>query len=369
MQAQLDRAIDSALEEKRIVGSVVVVAKDNKVMYSRAAGFADREAQISVKLDSIFRLASLTKPVVATIILMMQDKGLLSVSDRVHDHLPYFTPKMPDGSQPDILLSHLLTHNAGLVTDVTPLHHELAEHPLAGVNGSYRHLGLEQHLQRLAKYPLASSPGTSWDYGLSYDVLGGVIAQIHGGTLEDAVRHYITQPLNMRDTLFGVKDTQRLTKAYADAENEPELMREPHPLPHKRGHTTTFTPSRILDPNVFPAGGAGLAGTAHDFMQFLKALQWGGLISDKSMQIGLEPHIRTELLPPGHAQAYLGVTIDAPEASATPQSAGTFYWGGVFGATWFVDPVANLAVVALTNTTFEGIHGQFATDIRDAVYA
>jgi CubicO group peptidase (beta-lactamase class C family) len=368
MQGHLDRAIDAALEEKRIVGTVVLVAHKGVVSYRRAAGFADREAQKSVREDTIFRLASLTKPIIAAIILKLQDEGRLSVDGPVTNYLPYFTPKMPDGTQPVIRLRHLLTHSAGLVVDVTPTPEELTREPLLSVNGSYRHLSLEDHLRRLASRPLQSAPGTTWAYGLSYDVLGAVAAKVFGGSVEEVTRHYITEPLGMMDTMFGVRDIARLAQPYADASPEPALMGEPHSLVHQRGHTVTFTPSRILDSGVFASGGGGLAGTAGDFMRFLIGLQWGGLLKPETHAAGLVPQISAPTQTAGQGQAFLGIAIDDPAASGTPQHAGSYYWGGVFGSSWFVDPKAELAVVAVTNTAFEGLNGQFAEDIRNAVY-
>lgn len=368
MQAHLDRAIDAALDEKRIVGTVVLVARNGVISYHRAAGLADREAQKPVREDTIFRLASLTKPVMATIILKLQEEGKLSVDDPVTDYLPYFTPKMPDGTQPTILLRHLLTHSAGLVVDVTPIQEELTEEPLLGVNGSYRHLSLDDHLRRLASRPLVSAPGSAWAYGLSYDVLGAVAAKAFGGSVEDVTRYYITAPLGMVDTQFGVRDAARLAQPYADARPEPDLMGETHSVVHARGHTVTFTPSRILDSGAFASGGSGLAGTAGDFMRFLIGLQWGGLLEPETFAAGLVPQIDAPTQTAGQGQAFLGIKIDDPTPTGTPQHTGSFYWGGVFGSSWFVDPKADLAVVAVTNTAFEGLNGQFAEDIRNAVY-
>lgn len=369
MQANLDRAIDLALDEKRIVGTVVVAAKDGDIVYARAAGFADREAGIEVSRDSIFRLASLTKAVVAAIILKMQDEGLLSVEDPVTKFLPYFTPQTHDGQRPTILLRHLLLHCAGLPIDVTPTAEELASPLLQGVNGSYRHLTLTDHLKRLAARPLDILPGTAWAYGLSFDVLGAVVAEIYGGTLQEAVAHYVTAPLGMVDTLFGVRDVARLTKPYADAKPEPALMAPTHPLLHRRGHTTVFTPDRILDADVFPAGGAGLSGTADDFMAFLQAVQWGDFLAPDTLQAGVTPQKHSFVLDGGETQVYLGVSQQSESTRDAPLRAGSYSWGGVFGNSWFVDPQSGIALVALTNTAFEGLSGQFVTDLQRAVYA
>ena len=113
LRDKVDATIDAALGS-RIVGCVVLINQDGKRVYERAAGLADREAGVATGLNTIFRLASVTKPIVAATTLRMIDKGLLSLDDRVADYLPYFTPKAPDGSTPDITIRQLLQHRSGV---------------------------------------------------------------------------------------------------------------------------------------------------------------------------------------------------------------------------------------------------------------
>src|SRR5882757_10496184 len=111
MQERLDAVIDRATSEiNTIVGAVVLVAKDGQLAYSRTAGFADREAKKPMTEDAIFRLASVTKPLVAATTLALTERGQLSLDDEVATHLPYFTPKSPDGIYRPILIRHLLSH-------------------------------------------------------------------------------------------------------------------------------------------------------------------------------------------------------------------------------------------------------------------
>lgn len=373
MQERLDAAFDKALTEKRIVGGVVLVSRNGTLEYGRAAGMADRENDRLVSNDTIFRYASLTKPIIATTILAMVDEGLLGLEDPVSTILPYFTPKSPDGTQPEILIRHLLSHSAGLTGDISATPEEAESEQMKAVNGDFRLLSLDENMRRLAKMPLLYAPGTSWAYGQALDVLGAVAAQLVGGTTGDAVAKYVTGPLGMVDTLFGVTDKDRLAVAYGDDKPEPAKMSEPHKMTNAEGNITTFTPGRILDPTAYQSGGGGMAGTAPDFLKLLESLQGSGTqilsaeIVDKAIhnQIG---DVARDVFRPGQRFGFFGAIIDDPQVAQSPQSKGTYTWGGIFGGSWFVDPAEGLSVISLTNTAFEGCNGAFPDEIRDAVY-
>lgn len=373
MQERLDAAIDTALAEKRIVGAVTMVSRKGELVYSRAAGMADREAGRAVETDTIFRYASLTKPIVAATILAMVDEGLLGLEDPVSTILPYFTPKLPDGTQPEILIRHLLSHSAGLTGDISVTQEEATSEQMLGVNGDYRLLPLEVNMKRLAKLPLLYAPGTGWAYGQALDVLGAVAAQLVGGTLGDAVAKYVTGPLGMTDTMFGVTDTARLAIAYGDATPEPVKMAETHAMSTPWRDVTVFTPGRILDDRAYQSGGGGMAGTAGDFLKLLESLQGNGKqvlsaeIVDKAIhnQIG---DVARDVFRPGQRFGFLGAIIDDPKTANTPLTKGTYTWGGIFGGSWFVDPTEGLSVIGLTNTAFEGCDGDFPNELRAAIY-
>lgn len=373
MQERLDGAIDTALAEKRIVGTVTMVSRKGELVYSRAAGMADRESGRAVTTDTIFRYASLTKPIVATTILAMVDEGGLGLEDPVTNILPYFTPKLPDGTQPEILIRHLLSHSAGLTGDISVTQEEAASEQMIAVNGEYRLLPLEVNMRRLAKLPLLYAPGTGWAYGQALDVLGAIAAQLVGGTLGDAVAKYVTGPLGMTDTMFGVTDRDRLATAYGDDTPEPVKMDEPHAMANAEGNVTVFSPGRILDANAYQSGGGGMAGTAADFLRFLDSLQNGGtpILKAATVATAMQNQIgdvSRDVFRPGQRFGFFGAIIDDPETAKTPQTKGTYTWGGIFGSSWFVDPAEEICVVSLTNTAFEGCNGAFPYEIRDAIY-
>lgn len=367
----LDRALDSALAEQRIVGAVLLVTQEGEPVYQRAAGQADREAGVPVRMDTLFRYASLTKPIVSAALLALAEQGRLGVQDAVTRWLPQFRPRLGDGTQPTITLHHLLTHTAGLSYPFF----EAADGPYhrAGVDdglGYSGSLSLAENVARIASAPLLFAPGTAWAYSLALDVLGAVIESANGETLQQAVARLVTGPLGMRDTAFLCTDPARLAAAYGNAQPRPERMGERHSIP---GDPVVFYPGRALDPQALPSGGAGMVGSAHDFLLFLETVRGGGGAMLKPETAALMQRVQTgAMVPdpaaPGWGFGYGGAVVTDPAAKKTPQSAGTWYWGGAYGNDWFVDVEQAMTVVLLTNTAYEGMGGRVTTDIREAVY-
>lgn len=369
---RLDAVVDRALAERRIVGAVVLVARDGEVVYRRAAGWSDRELRMPMREDAIFRYASLTKPIVSALIVALAQDGTLNLDDPVTRWLPRFRPHLADGTRPAITLRQLLTHTAGLS-------YGFAEAP----GNAYERLGvsdgldrpglsIDKNLHRLAKAPLFYPPGQGWRYSLSLDVLGAVAAKAARKPLPELVRTRITGPLGMRDTGFAVADRGRLVAPYIDGKPEPVRMETDVRVPLWQG-AVQFSPGRVLNLASYPSGGAGMVGTAGDFLRFLETVRsgGGGLLSDDSAQAMMRDHVgaQAQTRGPGWGFGYGGAVLDDPAAAQVPHGKGTFAWGGVYGHSWFVDPQQRLTVIALTNTAMEGMSGAFPTEIRDAVYA
>lgn len=354
----VDAVIDAALDS-RIVGCVVLVRRGGRLVYSRAAGFADREQDMTAKDDTIFRLASCTKPIVAATALRMADLGLLSLDDTVAATLPYFTPQAPDGSTPDITIRHLLTHTSGLSYDNIPADVSRGSDP-ADL------MPLTENLRRLARGTLAFSPGTAWQYGMSIDVLGGVLAAINKSDLEGVVAEYVTGPLHMEDTHFVVTDKARLAHPYGDGKPRPFRMAQPQGIENEPGVVRYFSPRRIFQRDAPQSGGSGMAGTAGDFMKFLEALR-GGFLKPATREAAFANQIGSiERSEAGQRFGFLGAVIDDAQTSGWPL--GLIHWGGIWGNNWIMDPASETSVVVFTNTMSEGCNGPFREQIRDAVF-
>ena len=365
LQQRLDAVVEAALGD-RIVGSVTLVARNGEIVYRRAAGFFDREAGIPMREDAIFRLASVTKPLVAATALGMLERGLLGLDNAVSDHLPYFRPRLQDGSEARITVRHLLTHTSGLGYD-------FAADPEITTGLQQTRFDHEENLTRVARLPLLFAPGRAWEYGISIDVLGAVLARIHGGTLADALAHYVTGPLGMRDTGFAVTDESRLAVPYCDGPPGLRRMADPDTLVNPQGEETVFSPSRIFNTRAFQSGGAGAVGTADDLLVFLETLRTGGGHMLRPETVALATRNQIGALPrraqdAGQRFGFLSAIIDDPAAAQSPAARGTFRWGGIYGHDWSVDPASSITIVSMTNTPYEGCSGQYRNDIRDAVY-
>lgn len=365
LQSRMDAAIDAALVN-RIVGCVVLVHREGKAAYARAAGFADREAGRAMREDAIFRLASCTKPIVATTALVMVDKGLLSLDDPVTKYLPWFMPNLPGGGPATILVRHLITHTSGLT-------YEIPEGVSRGSDPGPA-ITLEQNLRLLARAPLHFAPGSAWEYGMSIDVLGCVIAAVNGNAsdLEGVIRRHVADPLGMDDTRFSVTGATRLAVPYGDGKPLPIRMAEPqemHNDPDNPDSFEVFSPERIFHRDRPQGGGSSAAGTAQDFITMLDALAVGDLLKPATRkaafanQIGDLPRPRD----PGQKFGFVGAVIEDPAASGW-QKRGMLHWGGIWGNNWIIDPESGTVVVVMTNTMREGCNGPFREDIRDAVF-
>ncbi len=363
---RIDAAVGESIKNVNIVGAVTIVARDGEVVYRKADGWLDREAGTPMFPEAIFRLASVTKPLVAATALAMVERGLLGLDNNVHDHLPWFRPKLADGREPKITIRHLLTHTSGLGYDLNG-----DTEITTGLQDT--DLSLEENFRLYAeRIPLAFEPGTGWLYGVSIDVLGAVIAQLHGGTLDDAFKHFIAEPLGMRDTGFIVTDPARLAVPYADGPPGLRRMGDPELVVNPDGKDF-FSPGRIFNPKAFQSGGAGAVGTADDLLRFFEAIRTrGGTVLNPDIvaqaiqnQIGDLPREPKDV---GQRFGYLGAVIVDPAAANRPQAPGSIRWGGIYGHDWFIDPQNGMTAIMMTNTSTEGCLGEHPKKIARAIY-
>lgn len=370
----IQSAIDAAIAEHRLVGAVVLVKHRGRWLHRSASGQADREAATPMREDTLFRLASVSKPVVTTAAMALVAQGKLQLDDPVTRWLPDFRPALPDGSRPPITLHQLLTHVAGLgyrfeeTGDVRP-------YQALGVSDGLDLPGfdLDENLRRLARAPLLFSPGTQWRYSLGLDVIGAVIERAADAPLAEAVQTLVGKQLGWRDTTFHATDTARLAPVYVNGNTpQPHRMASAEHVPLVPGaEGVSFDPARALSPDAYPSGGAGMVGSADELMALLDTLRSGGgsvLPASVVAEMGRE-QIGTLESSPGFGFGLGFSLVRDPTRAKTPEAPGTWRWGGVYGHNWFVDPARQLSVLALTNTLWEGMSGRFVNDLRDAVYA
>ncbi|MBR8057811.1 serine hydrolase domain-containing protein [Burkholderia dolosa] len=374
LRMRLDDVLDRALADERIVGAVVMVARDGELRYTCAAGLADREARTPMREDTLFRLASVTKPIVTAAAMRLVAAGRIALDEPVARRLPAFRPTLPDGAPARITLRHLLSHTAGLGYRFLEADDD-GPYARAGVSDGMdrARVSLAENVRRIARVPLQFAPGTSWGYSLATDVVGALIEAVDGRPLADAVAELVTTPLGMTDTAFVAHDAARVATPYVSTAHAPRRMADVDVVAAVDGTVgIRFEPARAFDRDAWPSGGAGMIGSAADCVALFDALRTGrdGWLArewiDEMARIQPGAHELPDA--PGFGFGLGFSVLRDPVAAQSPESVGTWRWGGAYGHAWFVDRAAGLTVVALTNTLYEGMHGRFVTDVRDAVY-
>ena len=312
----------------------------------------------------------MSKPIVSAAALALIDQGALSLDDPVTRWIPSFTPKLHGGAAPVITLRHLLTHTAGLSYGfLEPANNALAK---AGVSDGLDDppLTLEKNIARLGGVPLFYEPGTNWKYSLAIDVLGEVIAKAGGGTLPEVVRRLITGPLGMTSTGFMADSAERLASPYVWANGAAHRMAATENMPNGVS-ITRYQPARALDPRAYPSGGAGMVGSAPDYLKFIEAMrknsgailkpatglamtqdQIGGLFAQNKAKTGGKS---PEVLGSGWGFGFGAAVLLDPAKAAYGGKTGTWSWSGAYGTHFFMDRASGISFVALTNTTPTGM--------------
>ncbi|AGT07431.1 serine hydrolase domain-containing protein [Paracoccus aminophilus] len=366
----LDRAIDSALAENRIVGAAVLMAEDGETVYARNAGLADREAGREVTPATWFRYSSVSKPFTTVAALRLMQDGRLSPEDPVVRWLPDFTPAFADGTRPEITVNHLLSHMAGLDYGFGQL--PGGSYETAGVSDgiSERAISLAENIRRIASVPLDLTPGEDWRYSVATDVLGAVIEAVTDNALPFAMADLVTGPLAL-DAAYFLPGTQNLAAAYTDARPEPRRMEG---VTHAQGNLPegyrfSYDPERITDLSAFPSGGGGMAGTAEAALTLLETLRAGDFIAPEWRRAATEPRFAYPhpMRGPGMSHGWAGAIVTDPALAGIDLSPGSFSWGGIYGHSWFIDPTRRRTVLVMTNTAVEGMAGQLSLEAMAAI--
>jgi CubicO group peptidase (beta-lactamase class C family) len=365
-QAQVDAGAFS--------GAVAAIARNGKVAYLRAVGFRDRAKTVPLQPDAIFWIASMTKPVTSVAAMMLVDEGKLDLAAPVHKYLPELKNMMvgvdtrePANGETKLALKpqtrpmtveDLLRHTSGLVygdNGNTAVHKLYRERGLYD-KGLARDSTLKDFVSRVARIPLAHQPGEVWEYGHSADVLGRVIEIVSGQPLDQLLESRLFKPLGMVDTGFSVppEKLSRLIDPPAGASIRPD-----------RDVTT---------PTTLFSGGGGLVSTAADYLRFCQMLLNGGELDGvRVLSPATVRRMTTNALPPGIRFADgstfgLGFGIRSDAAwSTVPGSVGSFFWSGVWGTYFWVDPAEQLVAVQLIQVA-PGKDGPINHTFRNLTY-
>ena len=357
---RLDTVLNSYVEENLIAGQVLLVLRKGRIAHSLANGMRDIEATDPMKEDTIFRIASQTKALVSTGIMILHERGQLDISHPLSRYIPEWENVQvavpnENGSynlepvERPITLRHLLTHTAGMSYGTGPASREWEE---AGFQGWYfanKTETIGESIARMASLPLDAHPGTAWIYGYNTDILGAVIEKASGMDLNNFLQQEIFEPLEMSDSHFYLPENKRERLA---------VVYQPKPgggiqaIPATDGMRSQGL--YIDGPRISYSGGAGLLSTANDYARFLQMTLNGGeldgkrILSRKTIELMTTNHLGD--LPFRSGQGFgLGFSIvtDLGERG-TLGSVGEYGWGGAYHSTYWVDPLEELVVVYLT---------------------
>ncbi|MDE2876313.1 MAG: serine hydrolase [Gemmatimonadota bacterium] len=356
---RLGAAMEEYVADGSLPGSVVMVLRDGAVAYEHAAGYSDAEAGTPLAVDAIFRIASQTKAIVSVAVMMLQDEGALLIGDPVSRYLPAFantTVAVPQGNgsydvvpaNRPVTIRDLLTHTAGIGYGWGPGGDRWEEAGITGWYFAHRDEPVRATVDRMGALPFQAQPGERFVYGYATDILGALVEEVSGRTLDDFLRSRIFEPLDMRDTHFYLPPGKEDRLASVHGHNaEGELVRSPE------GPGMNTQGEYVTGPRQSFSGGAGLLSTARDYARFLQMMLNGGalggarILSPASVALMTANHVG-ELM--GGASGFgLGfrVRLDLG-AAGQPGSVGDYGWGGAYHTTFWVDPAERLVVVYFT---------------------
>lgn len=369
---RLDRmtsAFQSYVDSGQIPGAVVLIARKHKVAYLKTFGFRDREQKIAMTPDSIFRIASMTKPITSIGAMMLAEEGKLDIGAPVSQYLPEFKDlqvrvervdpaigKKETVMQPQtrpMTVQDLLRHTAGLVYP-PPIGNGPVPDAYRDASVLDRNTTLAEMVTKISKLPLANQPGEVWEYSAAVDVLGRVIEVVSGMDLDRFLEERVTKPLGMSSTGFYVREADR------DRLAQPQI----DPATGKRPPMFDATQK----PKLFSGGGGGVS-TASDYLLFCEMLLHGGklgatrLLSQSTINLmasnALKPGIAYSAATlqrfgdvgptPAMGQGFgLGFAVRTETGqNPLPGSVGSFYWTGAYGTTFFVDPKQELVIIMM----------------------
>jgi CubicO group peptidase (beta-lactamase class C family) len=361
--ALIGKTVNAEIAHGQLPGAVLLIARRNKIVYYEAFGYRDKAAGVPMTTDTIFGVASMTKPMTAVAALQLYEQGKLLMNDPLAKYFPKFAniqvavmdakkenivDKTPAARQ--ITVHHLLTHTSGIPyggRGTTAVHKMLP----AGSEASSLTLTSSEFVEKLSSVPLVYQPGTVWDYGFGLDLTGLIVESITQQTLGQYLRDHVWQPLGMVDTSFFPAPDKKTR--YAKALPVDPITGQPQ-----------SNPAADI-PKKFECGGGCAASTASDYLRFALMLMNGGKLGNTrilapktveymlSNQLGPEVKNLIVVADPTRANYGFGLGLGVrttPGIVPLMGSVGDFSWPGASGTNWWADPREHLIVVWMAYT-------------------
>ena len=387
----IDANIDQWIKEEQLNGATAIILRNGKIVYYKSFGFANKQQNIPMKNDNIFRIASMTKPIISVAAMILYEEGKFLLTDPVSKFIPEFknavvldkynasdTTYTTVPAKREITMRDILSHTSGIgyaqIGSATANAIYYKNKINGGIGTPYS--TLKDVITRLAKLPLMVQPGEEFYYGLNTDVLGYLIEVISGMPLDKYLQQKIFEPLGMKDTYFFLpKEKQaRLVSLYTQQGSQTKLRMQDSLI----SLNGTFSRDFPKTPNgTYFSGGAGLASTAYDYALFGQMLLNGGELNGKRILSPGTIRLMTsnqieDLLMWGDANKTrrfgLGFGILTDYAERTMMiPAGSYGWDGMFASHYWTDPKNKMVVVFMRNI-WPTDHWDYGDRIKPLIY-
>ena len=339
----LTKKFRDLVDQQKLAGVTTLVARHGKVVHFDSYGKANAATGEALKPDSIFRIASMTKPITGVAMMQLWEQGKWKLEDPVSKYVPEFAnlqvKKAGSGTEPQkkpMTMAQLMSHSAGFGVSAVYEGNNLSETNLQGM------------IDKLKTLPLETQPGTAWDYGPSVNIQGYIVEKLSGQSLDAYFDEHIFKPLGMADTGFWVPPEKANRVVAVHTYDDGGKIKGP-----AQNRVTTSKPS-------FLAGSGGLTSTAKDYWRFAQAVANGGELNGKRiLKADTIKVMRTNVLNPGVKVDLYGPSMEGvgfgldfaiimdPKAASTSQGLNSFYWGGAFGTWFWIDPTNDLVFVGM----------------------
>lgn len=358
----MDQIVKDGIENGAIVGANVLLLQHGKELYSCSQGFADKETRLAMTRDTIFRLFSMTKPVTAVAVLILAERGKLDLLDNVSQYIPEFANVKvwsADGTllplKREVRIMDLLTMTSGVPYPDTDCE------PARQMDQLFRDIKMDlekghptdtlDYCRKIASIPLCFQPGENWRYGLSADILGGIVEVVSGETFGHFLSKEIFEPLGMKDTGFVVPDEKRHRFATNYKWNEGSKCLEPF----RQNHLGLEGYGQDV---VFESGGAGLVSTIDDYCRFSRMLLYGGtfngvrILGRKTIELMSTNYLNKEQMVGynwdsliGYGYGCLTRVMMNPGLAGSNGSIGEYGWDGWTGNYFILDPSEDMILL------------------------
>ncbi|MCX6143179.1 MAG: serine hydrolase [Ignavibacteriales bacterium] len=383
---RIDKMLQEFVERGSIAGASAIIARNGKIVYYKAVGYDDIAKKSPARKDAIFRIASQTKAVTSVAVMMLYEEGKFLLEDPVSKYIPEFkNPKVIDKfndadttyttlkAKREITIRDLLTHTSGIgypsigSKSMNALYAK--EKIISGIDADTSRLG--PMMRKLGSLPLFHQPGERFTYGLSIDVLGYLVEVVSGMSLDEFFHKRIFKPLGMNDTYFFLpKKKQARLWTLSSEDSLKHLLN----AKDKRSVVSDHNPDYPNSEGTYFSGGSGLCSTAYDYAIFLQMMLNGGeyngvkILGGNTVRMMTMNQIGDLSLYNGNAKFGLGFAVVTDLGSSRlPTPVGTYFWSGIFGSSYWVDPKEHL-VAQLVLQQYPSRRGDIAEKFKVLVY-